>query len=102
VLPSSILKERSFNVLVALREHFIAMLNRKLNLKRFKVLFVTGNYSGILSRLHRRFTELEVRRSFTTFQLMIILEEAHNSLIIVEHNSIPTLGLRFLPLSAYH
>jgi hypothetical protein len=54
-------------------------------LQRFKVLFVTGNYSGILSRQHRRFTELEIRRGFTTFQLMTILEEAYHSLIIVEH-----------------
>ena len=57
-----------------------------LNLQLFKVLFVTGNYSGILSRLHRRFTELEIRRGFTTFQLMTILEEVHHSLIIVEHD----------------
>jgi hypothetical protein len=56
-----------------------------MNLQRYKVLFVTGNYSGILSRLHRRFTELEIRRGFTTFQLMTILEEACHSLIIVEH-----------------
>jgi hypothetical protein len=62
------------------------MLNHNLNLQLFKVLFVTGNYSGILSRLHRRFTELEIRRGFTTFQLMTILEEAHHSLIIVEHD----------------
>jgi hypothetical protein len=57
-------------------------------LQRYKVLFVTGNYSGILSRLHRRFTELEIRCGFTTFQLMIILEEACHSLIIVEHDPI--------------
>jgi hypothetical protein len=50
------------------------MLNRNIILQLFKVLFITGNYSGILSRLHRRFTELEIRRSFTTFQLMTILE----------------------------
>jgi hypothetical protein len=80
------LKVRSFNVLVAPREHFIAMLNRNLNLQRYKVLFVTGNDSGILSRLHRRFIELEIRRGFTTFQLMTILEEACHSLIIVEHD----------------
>ena len=55
------LRESSYNVLVAPREHFIAMLNRNLNLQLFKVLFVIGNYSGILSRLHRRFTELEIR-----------------------------------------
>src|SRR5512139_1324677 len=84
--PPVSLHERSYNVLVAPREHFIAMLNRNLNLQRFKVLYVTGNFSGILSRLHRRFTELEIRRGFTAFQLMTILEEAHHSLIIVEHD----------------
>jgi hypothetical protein len=88
------LKERSFNVLVAPREHFIGMLNRNLNLQRYKVLFVTGNYSGILSWLHRRFTELEIRRGFTTFQLMTILEEACHSLIIVEHDPLFPKGSR--------
>ena len=84
--PTVSLKERSFSVLVAPREHFIAMLNRNLNLQRYKVLYVTGNFSGILSRLHRRFTDLEIRRGFTTFQLVTILEEAYHSLIIVEHD----------------
>jgi len=86
--PTVSLKERSFNVLVAPREHFIQMLNRNLNLQRYKVLYVTGNFSGILSRLHRRFTELEIRRGFTTFQLMTILEDAHHSLILIEHDPI--------------
>ncbi|MDD1758521.1 MAG: hypothetical protein LUQ22_07315 [Methanotrichaceae archaeon] len=72
---------------MAPREHFIAMLNRNLNLQRYKVLYVTGNFSGILNRLHRRFTELEIRRGFTTFQLMT-LEEANHSLIIIEHDPI--------------
>jgi hypothetical protein len=31
-------------------------------------------------------TELEIRRGFTTFQLMTILEEACHSLIVVEHD----------------
>jgi len=86
--PTVSLKERSFNVLVAPREHFIQMLNHNLNLQRYKVLYVTGNFSGILSSLHRRFTELEIRRGFTTFQLMTILEEANHSLIIIEHDPI--------------
>src|SRR5512136_418707 len=84
--PSVTLHERSYNVLVAPRQLFIDMLNRNLNLQRFKVLYVTGNFSGILSRLHRKFTVLEIRRGFTTFQLMTILEEAHHSLIIIEHD----------------
>jgi len=32
---------------------------------------------------------LEIRRGFTIFQLMTILEKANHSLIIIEHDSIP-------------
>jgi hypothetical protein len=74
--PSVTLHERTFNVLVAPRQLFIEMLNRNLNLQRFKVLYVTGNFSGFLSRLYRKFTKLEIRRGFTTFQLMTIFEDS--------------------------
>ena len=84
--PTITLRSRSSNVLVAPRVMLIQALNKNLNLQRFKVLYVSGNYSGILSKLDRRLTELEVRRGFTVFQLMTILEEAHHSLIIVEHD----------------
>jgi DNA polymerase I len=86
--PAVSLKPRSFNVLVAPRQTFIEMLNRNPNLQRFKILYISGNFSGILSRLHRTITELEVRRGFTTFQIMTILEEARHSLIIIEHDPI--------------
>ncbi len=65
---------------------FIKALNQNLNLQRFKILYVCGNYSGILSKLDRKFTDLEVRRAFTTFQLMTILEEARHTLVVVEHD----------------
>ena len=65
---------------------FVQALNRNLDLQRFKVLYVSGNYSAILSKLDRRFTELDIRRGFTVFQLLTILEEAHHSLILVEHD----------------
>jgi hypothetical protein len=81
------LKERSLNILVPPREYFLAMLNRNLTLQRYKILYVSGNFSGILSRLYRRFTEPEIRRGFTTFPPMTILEEACHSLIIEEHDS---------------
>jgi hypothetical protein len=77
LLPTVSLRSRSFNALTAPREMFIQALNRNLNLQRFKVLYVTGNSSAILSRLDRRFEALEIRRGFTVFQLMTILEEAH-------------------------
>ena len=42
-------------------------------------------YSEMI-RLDRDFTELEILRAFTSFQLMTILEENHHSFLIVEHD----------------
>ena len=61
--PTITLRSRSSNVLVAPREMLIQALNKNLNLQRFKVLYVSGNYSGILSKPDRRLTELEARRA---------------------------------------
>jgi DNA polymerase I len=68
---------------------FAKALNCNLKLQCFKVLYICGNYSSILSKLDRKFTDLEIRRAFTIFQLMTILEEARHSLIIIEHD--PTI-----------
>ncbi len=84
--PTITLRSRSFNALLAPRDFFVQALNRNLNIQRFRVLYITGNYSAVLSRLDRRFDALEIRRGFTAFQLMTILEEAHHSLIFVEHD----------------
>ena len=65
---------------------FAKILNRNLNLQRFKVHYICGNYSSVLSRLDHRFQDLDIRRAFTVFQLMTILEEARHSLIIIEHD----------------
>jgi hypothetical protein len=61
-------------------------LNRNLDLQRYKVLYICGNHSSILSRLDRRFQDMEIRRAFSAFQLMTILEEARHSLILIEHD----------------
>ncbi len=84
--PTVTLRPQSFSALLAPRELFIQALNRNLNLQRFRVLYVSGNYSAILSSLDRRFEALEIRRAFTVFQLMTVLEESHHSLILVEHD----------------
>ncbi|MDM7933891.1 MAG: hypothetical protein QUS08_00700 [Methanothrix sp.] len=84
--PAVTLRPGSFTALIAPREVFISALNRNLNLQRFSVLYITGNRSAILSGLDRRFEDLHVRRGFTAFQLMTILEESHHSLIMVEHD----------------
>lgn len=76
----------TFNVLVAPVEMLVGALNSHLELQRLKVLFVCGNYSNILSGLDRNFTEVDVRRAFTSFQLLTILRENHHSFLIVEHD----------------
>ena len=84
--PGVSLLEETFNVLIAPVEMLADALNSNLNLQRYKILFISGNYSRILTRLDRRFISLEVRRAFTSFQLMTILEENHHSFLIVEHD----------------
>ena len=85
--PSVSLRPRSLNALVAPNEMFAKALNHNLNLQRFKVLYIwCGNYFSVLSRLDRRFQDLEIRRAFTVFQLMTILEEPRHSLIVIEHD----------------
>jgi DNA polymerase I len=84
--PAVSLLPETFNVLVAPVEMLVEALNSHLNLQRYKILYIPGNYSRILSRLDRNITELEIRRAFTVFQLMTILEENHHSFLIVEHD----------------
>ena len=84
--PAVFLLPDTFNVLVAPVEMLVDALNSHLELQRYKILFICGNYSRILSHLDRNFTALEVRRAFTSFQLMAILEENHHSFLIIEHD----------------
>ncbi|VVB64576.1 Uncharacterised protein [uncultured archaeon] len=53
--PSVSLRSRSFNALVAPNEMFTKALNCNLNLQRYRVLYICGNYSSVLSKLDRRF-----------------------------------------------
>ena len=84
--PAVSLLEETFNVLISPAELLACALNSQPELQRYKILFICGNHSCILSRLNRNFTELDVRRAFTSFQLMTILEENHHSFLIVEHD----------------
>jgi hypothetical protein len=86
LLPTVSIRSRSFCALVAPKEMLIKAINSNLNLQRYRVLYICGNYSSILSGLDRRFQDIEIRRAFTVFQLMTILEEARHSLILIEHD----------------
>jgi DNA polymerase I len=87
--PAVILPPRSFCTLIAPVEVLVGALNSHINLQRFKTLYICGNFSRVLSRMDRNFVGLEIRRAFTAFQLLTILEEARHTLIFVEHD--PTL-----------
>lgn len=84
--PAVSLLQDTFNVLIAPVEMLVDAINNNLNLQRYKIIFISGNYSRILSKLNRNVTELDIRRAFTSFQLMTILEENHHTFLIVEHD----------------
>ncbi len=83
--PTVTLASNTFNVLVAPPPMLIDDINHHPHLQRYRILYVPGNYSRILSSLNRM-TELDVRRAFTAFQLMTILEENHHTLVLIEHD----------------
>jgi hypothetical protein len=57
--PAVSMLPETFTVPIAPTEMLIEALNSYLNLQRYKVLYISGNYSRILSRLNRNFTEVE-------------------------------------------
>ncbi len=40
----------------------------------------------IKAQMWNRTTEMDIRRAFTAFQLMTILEENHHTLVLIEHD----------------
>ncbi len=84
--PAVTLVPGTFSILTAPGDIFAQALNCHLSLQRFQILYVCGNYSAVLSKLDRRFTCLDIRRAFTAYQLLTVLEEARHTLVIVEHD----------------
>ena len=84
--PSVTLESGTFSVVLAPEELVLRGLNGTPALSRFLFLYVCGNYSRLLTGIHRRSAHFEVRRAFTLFQLLTILGEAHHTVIFVEHD----------------
>jgi DNA polymerase I len=80
------LQPGTFAAIVVPEKAMAAALNGTADLKRFLFLYVSGNYSRILSGLDRASKNLEVRRAFTAHQLLTILREAGHTVIFVEHD----------------
>ena len=59
------------------------------DLQRYLFLYVSGNYSRILTHVSRTSTNFDVRRAFSAHQLFTILNEVSHTVIFIEHD--PTL-----------
>ena len=79
----------TFNAVIAPGKVMVSALNSNPDLQRFLFLYVSGNYSRLLSSIGRSSRNFEVRRAFTAHQLFTILKEASHTVVLVEHD--PTL-----------
>jgi DNA polymerase I len=79
----------TFNAVIAPGKVMISALNLNTDLQRFLFLYVSGNYSHLLSSINRSSRNFEVRRAFTAHQLFTILKEASHTVVLIEHD--PTL-----------
>jgi hypothetical protein len=79
----------TFNAVIAPEKVMISALNNNTDLQRFLFLYVSGNYSRLLSSINRSSKNFEVRRAFTAHQLFTILKEVSHMVVLLEHD--PTL-----------
>ena len=79
----------TFNAVIAPGNVIVSALNTNTDLQRFLFLYVSGNYSRLLSSISRSSGNFEVRRAFTAHQIFTILKEASHTVVFVEHD--PTL-----------
>jgi hypothetical protein len=79
----------TFNAVIAPEKVMVSALNSNSDLQRFLFLYVSGNYSRLLSSISRSSKNFEVRRAFTAHQLFTILKEVSHTVVLVEHD--PTL-----------
>jgi hypothetical protein len=84
--PAITLQTGTFNAVIAPEEAILAGINDNRVLQRFLFLYVSGNYSRLLTGINRRSVNIEVRRAFTAFQLLQILRESYHTILFVEHD----------------
>ena len=82
-----VLQPGTFNAVIAPESVVISMINSNADLQRYLFLFVGGNYSRILSWVHRTATNFDVQRAFTAHQLFTILSCALHTCIFIEHDA---------------
>jgi DNA polymerase I len=77
----------TFNAVIAPGKVMVSALNINMDLQRFLFLYVSGNYSRLLSSINRSSRNFEVRRAFTAHQLFTMLKEASQTVVLLEHDS---------------
>ncbi|MCX6689771.1 MAG: hypothetical protein NTZ39_08825 [Methanoregula sp.] len=81
------LQPGTFNAVIAHETVVISMINSNADLQRYLFLFIGGNYSRILSGVHRTATNFDVQRAFTAHQLFTCLTTASHTFVFVEHDA---------------
>jgi DNA polymerase I len=76
----------TFNAVIAPENEIIAAINSNTDLQRFLFLYISGNYSRILSGINRQSKNFDIRRGFTAHQLLTILREVGHTVVFVEHD----------------
>jgi DNA polymerase I len=76
----------TFNAVIAPEKVMISAINSNVDLQRFLFLYIGGNFSRILSGVHRTCGNFDVQRAFTAHQLFSMLKEAGYTIILIEHD----------------
>ena len=79
------LRSGTFTAVIAPEQVILSALTTAPDLERFLFLYVCGNSSRILSRMHRTSPNFETRRPFTADQLVRLLKESVHTVVFIEH-----------------
>lgn len=76
----------TYNAVIAPERVMVSAINSNVELQRFLFLYISGNYSRILSGVNRTSKNFDVQRAFTAHQLFSMLKEAGHTVILIEHD----------------
>jgi DNA polymerase I len=76
----------TYTAVIAPERVMVAAINSNAELQRFLFLYISGNYSRILSGISRTSKNFDVQRAFTAHQLFSMLKEAGHTVILIEHD----------------
>lgn len=84
--PKIAVETGTFTLIVAPIPMMLEALNGCDDLQQYTTLYVCGNYSQLLTGIHRTRQNLDVQRGFTGYQLLTILQEAPHTILFIEHD----------------